>query len=64
VNDVATIRGLLIGGPYHNAEVDVPDSFMPVIVAGDRDEYYFRKSPDSISHDGRVEFFHEARLNV
>ena len=45
MSDVALIQGLLIGGPYDNAEVDAPDSFLPVIVAGDPDEYYFRITP-------------------
>jgi hypothetical protein len=62
MSDVALIQGLLIGGPFDNAEVDAPDSFLPVIVAGDPDEYYFRKVPDVTSEDGRVVFFYQPRM--
>ena len=62
MSEVASIQGLLIGGPYDNAEVDAPDSFLPVIVAGEPDEYYFRKVPDVISEDGRVVFFYQPRM--
>ena len=52
----------LVGGPYHGAEGEVTDSPLPVIVEGEPDEYYFRKTPDAIGVDDRVELFYQPRF--